>query len=246
MKSKIKILAIIISVLTVMAWMLPMIAVSAEDTLVISSSSAEGERGETVEVTLTVDSNPGFAAMVITVSKSSDIEVVEVKNGTVMKSMTAGNNILWDSASNSTKTGTLVTITFLIKDSAKFGEHVITVRMNECFNETFDAVPVTIEPIVINVLGEDTEEESTTAESESESQTEPDESNTEDVSENNPVDDTTEKEEDGETTSEKKEPLDEDTENKPSSNKGCGLSVSGFAAVIAIIPTAIIIAKKRR
>lgn len=250
MKSKIKVFAIIISVFTMIALMCPVLAVSADDTLVISTSKAEGKRGDTVEVTLTVDSNPGFAAMLINIPVTSGFEVVEVKNGNVMRSMTPGKNILWDSDSNSTATGTLLTVTLLITDSAEFGETVINVKMIECFNDTFGAVTVSIEPIVINVLGEESEEESTTSEVESESLTEYDESNTEtiteDVIEDNSEETTTEKNEENESTSEKKEPLDEDADNKPSSNNGCRLSVSGLAVVIAIIPSIIAFASKKR
>ena len=103
-------------------------------------------------MSLVVNSNPGFAALLINVSEMQGIEVVNVKNGSVMATMTSGRNILWDSVSNSSSTGTLVELTFRITNSAKAGEYIINVSALECFNDSADDVTVVIDPIVINVI----------------------------------------------------------------------------------------------
>ncbi len=144
---------LLITVTVLMVFSLLCVGVSASDVMTITVSDAEGERGELVEVVLNVESNPGFAGMRINVPSTDDFEVVDVKNGTIKKDITVGLNILWDSVSDSTATGTLVTITFRIGENAKFGENVIIVKVYECCNAKLEDVTVNIEPIKINVLG---------------------------------------------------------------------------------------------
>ena len=137
--------------------------VSADSTkLEVSSSSAEGEIGDTVTVTLTVTNNPGFAALLINIPSVKGFEVVSCVNGTVMRQMSVGKNILWDSASDSAKTGTLLTITFRINDNAPKGDNYIIVNAIECYNDDLNMVSVNMEKIKITVLGEEISEETTT------------------------------------------------------------------------------------
>ena len=161
MNLKIKILAVVIAVFMAIVFMCSIITVGAANALKINTTGAEGERGDTVKVTLNVESNPGFAALLIKIPETDGIEVVEVKNGTVMRQITVGKNILWDSSSNSKATGTLLTVTLRIGENAKSGEHVINVKVFECFNDKFEAVDVNIEPIVIRVIGDDVKEDTT-------------------------------------------------------------------------------------
>lgn len=138
------------------------VAGAANNTLTITAEEVSGERGDTVEVVLKVSENPGFAALRITVSESKDFELISVTNGTVMKTMTSGKNILWDSATNSTATGTLVTLTYKISDTAKLGKNVIKVTLRDCFNASLNMVEVSISNIVINVEGQPEVEDTTT------------------------------------------------------------------------------------
>ena len=136
--------------------------VSASSKLEVSASKVEGERGDTVVVTLTVDNNPGFAALLINIPTVKGFEVVSCVNGNVMRQMSVGKNILWDSASNSTKTGTLLTITFRISEDAPAGDNYISVRVAECYNDDLNSVPVEMDKIKITVLGEVLPEDTTT------------------------------------------------------------------------------------
>ena len=158
MKNFIKLLIATLVVALTFAMIAP--AAFASDALVIASEAVECERGKTVEVALVVENNPGFAALMINVSKVQGIEVVNVENGNVMSQMTSGTNILWDAASDSTVTGTLVVLTFSVSDTVELGEHTIAVNFYECFNDSLQAVSVSIAPIVINVIdGEETDDE---------------------------------------------------------------------------------------
>lgn len=272
MKSNIRILAIILSIFMITALMLPVMSVGAADTLKISSSSAEGKVGDTVQVTLTVESNPGFAALLINIPATDGIEIVEVKNGSVMGQMTAKINILWDSDSNSTAKGTLLTVTLRITDNARVGEHEIKVRTIECYGVRevgqgkyeYDAVNVSIEPIVITVLGETAEggdtptapevessevESSEFESSELESSTD---ENHESSIESDPTE-TTEKEtnttEDDNKYPDTYESETETTVKAPTNTStvknGCTLSVSGIAIFAAILPVMVVLITKK-
>ena len=129
-------------------------SVSASDTLVIKASEAEGKRGDEVEIALTVESNPGFMAMLMILPKAEGFEIVKVTNGNVMRQMTQGANLLWDAASNSTATGTLVTVTIKIGDRAPAGDNYLDFRIYECFNSDQKSVDCSISSVKITVLGE--------------------------------------------------------------------------------------------
>ena len=163
MKNRTKILIVALVAVFVSVGFFTTVVGASNDTLVITSEEVSGARGETVEVVLNVTQNPGFAAMRIKVSESKDFELISVTNGSVMRDITTGKNILWDSASNSTATGTLVTLTYKISDTAKLGKNEIKVTLIDCFNEDLLAVNVSLTNIVINVESQPEVEETTTA-----------------------------------------------------------------------------------
>jgi hypothetical protein len=212
---------------------------SDDNYLVIKATEVEAEIGDEVKVSLIVENNPGFAALILYIPETQGIEIVEVENGTVMATMTAGRNILWDSASNSTATGTLATITFRITDEAKLGENVISVNAFECYQEFAESVPVNTYPIIINVVAnadQDTDE-TDGADDVTESATEKadvTESTTEDakVTEN---DDTTA--DDEATTTVVDQPADK--------KGGCNSMISGGIFVFLLVPVAMIAIKRK-
>lgn len=151
MKRIIKILATVIFAAMLMACICPITFAADADTLTVTSAEVTGERGETVEVSLVVVENPGFAALRITVEETEGFTVTETTNGTVMKTMTSKKNILWDDSKNSTKTGVLVTLKITIDADATAGRNIINVTLRECYNADLKKVNVSIAPIVINV-----------------------------------------------------------------------------------------------
>ena len=184
MKRSIKILATVIFAAMLMACICPAVLAADANTLSITSAEVTGERGETVEVTLVVTENPGFAAIRITVEETKGFTVTEVTNGTIMKTMTPGKNILWDDSKNSTKTGVLVTLKITIDADAPVGRNTVNVKLRECYNESLDKVSVSIAPIVINVPAS---AESDPVETDSTSDSTNEESSTEESSTEAPV-----------------------------------------------------------
>ena len=147
-----KIIAIIMSALIAIAGICPAIAAGEPNILIISSSSASGEIGDEVEVTLTIENNPGYAALLLNIPEAQGFELVSAKSGSGMGTFTQGVNLLWDSSYNITKTGTLLTLTYRITDDAKVGNNVIKVNLLECNNEDRNAVVVVTEDINITVV----------------------------------------------------------------------------------------------
>ena len=147
-----KFIAIIMSALIAIAGICPAIAAGEPNILVISSSSASGERGDEVVVTLTIENNPGYAALLLNIPETQGFELVSAKSGSGMGTFTQGVNLLWDSSYNITKTGTLLTLTYRITDDAKVGSNVIKINFLECNNEDRHAVVVVTEDINITVV----------------------------------------------------------------------------------------------
>ena len=207
---------------------------SDADYLVIQGTSVEGEVGEEVTVSLVVESNPGFAALIINISANQGIELVNVENGSVMATMTTGRNIVWDSASNSTVTGTLVELTYRITDAATVGENVIQVNAFECYNDTLGTVAVAVEPIIINVV--DDSEQTTTGKVDTDNETNIAEETT--TGEMNVTDNDSTVEEEPTTATTK----DDNTEDKKA---GCNAAISTGIFAFLLIPVAVIAIKRK-
>ena len=119
--------------------------------LVIDVAEVSAKTGETVSVVLNVVENPGIAGLLITVPEIKGLELQEVTNGTIIDTMTAGINILWDDVENSTATGALVTLTYKVTDSAPLGTNTVNVIVRSCNDADLREVSVVVDPIVINV-----------------------------------------------------------------------------------------------
>lgn len=107
----------------------------------LSVSGAEGKQGDTVTVSVNLNSNPGLITMKFAVSYPSDLELLSVQNSgllggwtTPAPTISSPYTIRWAdslSTTNNTATGTLVTLTFKIKDSATPGAKTVSVIFNE-------------------------------------------------------------------------------------------------------------------
>ena len=215
-----KLLAIILSITVILTCFGAVVASAVSNELTISASDAEGARGETVTITLTVESNPGFAALLINVSGGDNFEVVSYENGSVMSQITTGRNVVWDSASDVSVTGNLLTITIRIGENAPLGDNTINVRAIECFNESGETVVVSAENIKITVKdGETTVGSTSTEANDTNGENDEDAISTETVK-----NDTTKVEEEN------------DASNDSSTEKnGCGSVVFGNVALISLV-----------
>ncbi len=99
--------------------------------------------GRSVTVQINLQNNPGIAGMVLTVKYNTDVmTLTEVTNGSIFNEITNAKNIVLNSAGNSTKNGTLVTLTFDVNEDAPLGNYTIEALVRECSNTDLDAVGV--------------------------------------------------------------------------------------------------------
>lgn len=104
---------------------------------VVSVVPVRGKAGQTVEVTVTLENNPGFSDLSLEIGYDADvIELTKVTpNSAVGCIFTTSQQLTqlpyrlnWvNGTEDSTFTGTLVTLTFQIKDSAELGSYPVTV-----------------------------------------------------------------------------------------------------------------------
>ena len=112
--------------------------------LVISVESVTALAGDTVTVTLSVTSNPGFSYLRLTVTYDKALTLLNAENGAILKDFDQGVNLMWSADSQSTATGTLVTLTFKVAGDAVQGEYPVNVKFRECYNDNYDDVPTII------------------------------------------------------------------------------------------------------
>ena len=104
---------------------------------VVSVVPVRGKAGETVEVAVTLENNPGFSDLSLEIGYETDVmELTKVTpTSAVGCSFTTSQQLSqlpymlnWvEGTKNNTFTGTLVTLTFQIKKSAALGSHPVTV-----------------------------------------------------------------------------------------------------------------------
>lgn len=104
---------------------------------VVSVVPVRGKAGQTVEIAVTLENNPGFADLGIEISYDTGVmQLTNVTpNNAVGGNFTTSQQLTdlpymfeWvEGTENNTFTGTLVTLTFQIKDSAELGSYPVTV-----------------------------------------------------------------------------------------------------------------------
>ena len=140
-----KILSVFLTVWMIAA-MCCMFAFGASGSL--SATSVSGKPGDTVDVSISLNSNPGIVALMLKISYDSSLTLTKITNGAVFSEgdMTPGGdmnsnpyNVSWGSytaTSNNTKTGKVVTLTFSISKNATAGQKKITITADA--DNTFD------------------------------------------------------------------------------------------------------------
>ena len=126
-------------------------AVDAENTgaegVVMTAEATAGRPGETLTVTLSLTSNPGFMYMRFT--PRYDASVLTLKSishenaEVVYDSAVADKNVVIDNGTDITGTGTFLTLTFEIATGAVPGPTNIGFEIRECYNENEDDVAFT-------------------------------------------------------------------------------------------------------
>ena len=142
-----------ISMATIILLLVVMTTLSfAATTPSISASSGKGDRGDDVEVVVSLNNNPGINYLSLSVqydSKVLSLKSVFTKNliGQCISSVKMDSNpfyLLWASAGDSTDDGMLVTFVFHVKEDAIYGDTTIKITVDECYNQNDDDVMVDV------------------------------------------------------------------------------------------------------
>ena len=134
MKKTIKILSIVLSLLLAMS----VASFAADEEGTITVGSASGKAGESVEIEIEVDDNPGIAMARLFVSYDADVlEIKDVEDGGIWGKQVHSNNLesnpytlFWSNPTtteNIVENGTLATLEFKIKSGTKAGDYPITI-----------------------------------------------------------------------------------------------------------------------
>lgn len=140
----------VFSIVLVLMLLVGMLAVpvSAAGNGSLSMTSAEGSRGDTVTLSVKLNSNPGLVTLTIRVSYDTNVlELTNVSNPNLLVGAqlnpTYGSPyiISWvDGATtvNNTKTGTIATFTFKIKDDAAIGDSKVTLTFEDSYDSDYN------------------------------------------------------------------------------------------------------------
>ena len=123
----------------------------------LSATSVSGKPGGTVNVTVSLNSNPGVISLLLNITYDPSLTLTKITNGTVFSEsdMGAGGDLSanpykvswgsYTSTSNNTKTGTVVTLTFSIAANATSGQKKVTITADpdSTFNTNYTPVSFT-------------------------------------------------------------------------------------------------------
>ena len=254
MKNIFKVLSVFVVAIMLSCLICASLTVGAADQMTLKAGSATAERGETVTVEITLENNPGFACLLITVPDVEGITLKEYKNGSIIRDIDHGANFLWSAATNSYSNGVLVTLTFEIDANAKAGAHSLDIIFRECYNDSREAVKVTTVSGTITVLGinevetDDVIIDETSSEADVENTTEKIENNTEDK--NNGCENTPTETEEATTSSEFKDAESDKVSTSADKDNGksggCGSAVSAGVVAITCAACAAFIYNRKR
>lgn len=133
---------------------------ASEATTITATASVQTlNPGDTVTVSVALDSNPGFAYMSLQPVYPDAFELVSMeKDGDL--NPTIGNKAVFAYSEDNTYTGAILKLTFAVKDDAAFGSYDLGVSLFEAYTAALDDVSiaitnatVTVAPKVIAVTG---------------------------------------------------------------------------------------------
>lgn len=155
------------------------ISASGEGALINGTLSIENysaQSGETIDVEVILNDNPGITALSFDIEYDSDrLELIKAEDGKILGTSTAlfGNDttanpyrLCWDdlSTENNMGNGTVAILTFKVKDNAPSGIASVGLILNQgsTFNVDMEDVAFTTESGGINVTGSQAQETTTT------------------------------------------------------------------------------------
>ncbi len=128
----------------------------------ISVSTATGRAGSTVDVTISIDKNPGIAGAILRVNYDPSLTLINVVSGEAFKTLTLAELAVpymnplvlsWDGMVADYNAGVLVTMTFEIPEGMEAGDYPITIDYDtdDIYDNELKDVPVSVRDGGINV-----------------------------------------------------------------------------------------------
>lgn len=106
-----------------------------ENATTITVSDASGNVGDTVSVTIDISNNPGIAGAILKLAHAEELTLTDIEVGNAFNTLTftppanLSTNpctLLWDGIDGDNTNGTLLTLTFIISETAELGDYNIT------------------------------------------------------------------------------------------------------------------------
>lgn len=126
----------------------------AEKPLKIEVQDIQALPGQSVSIPLVVSQNPGICYLSMTLSYDEALGAPKASNGKILDGFTSGKNLIWDAASNSAKTGTLVTVVFDLPEGIRGGQYTVKFIVRECYDEDLKDISVEAPSFTISVKGQ--------------------------------------------------------------------------------------------
>ena len=130
----------------------------------INMGSAQALPGEQITVNLSISDNPGIAYLKLKVSYDAEslalvgTENAGVLTGTYTTSKTMDTNpyvLQWMGAENAKGNGTIASLTFTVKETAKSGNYTVSITVEECYDQEFEDVALAAVSGEIEVLSKE-------------------------------------------------------------------------------------------
>ena len=130
-----KIISIILSLVLMIASMSALTVATASSNPMFSFESKEVKAGETFELKLNLDNNPGIAGIAISIKYNEDVFTLsDTIDGGMFSGFTAGKNFIFDESDNVTEDGTLATFIFTVANDAPSADYNFDIIIRSCVN----------------------------------------------------------------------------------------------------------------
>lgn len=117
------------------------VAVFAAGEPTLSFNSTTTSAGKQVTLELSVENNPGIAALIVTPQFDSDnLTLTAVENGAIISDFTNSANQVWVNATDVNTNGIFAKYTFTVSNTAPYGDYQISLKVQECVNASKQTV----------------------------------------------------------------------------------------------------------
>ncbi|MBR2731771.1 MAG: leucine-rich repeat protein, partial [Clostridia bacterium] len=108
--------------------------------------------GNTVRMELKLTENPGVSYLRLTVRTCSGVTLTSVENGTIIRDLDQGVNLVWSADADATATGVLATLVLTVAEDAPVGDSTVEVIVRECYNADGEDVTIAVTNGTLHII----------------------------------------------------------------------------------------------